>query len=76
MKKLFLKTPVELPIPPSPKVKYQSLLHNIGGGWYVNNLVQNLSPIKRILIKKAQEKEDEIKIKLHDDNQDWNGCKF
>ena len=42
MQKLFLKIQVEIPKPPIPKGKHQSLLHAIGGGWYVNKSVQNL----------------------------------
>ena len=40
-------------------------------------LSENLTPLnKRKLSKKAQEKEDEIKIKLQKSNQDWNDWKF
>ena len=47
MKKLFQKIPVELPNKPSPKEKYKSLLHAIGGGWYVEKSVQNIPPLKK-----------------------------
>ena len=61
MKNLFQKTPVELPKQPIPKEKLQSLLHAIGGGWYVNKLGQKLPPPKkRKLSKKYQKEEDEI----------------
>ena len=37
MDKLFQKIPVKLPNRPISKEKHQSLLHDIGGGWYVEN---------------------------------------
>ena len=55
MKKLFLKIPVELPKPYSPKKKHQSLLYAIGGGFYMSELSQKLPPLKKSrLSKKAQ----------------------
>ena len=70
MKRLFLKILVELPKQPSPKKIRKSLLHVIGGGWYVKKLGQKLPPLKkRRLSKKSQKEEDEIKIKLHKANQ-------
>ena len=45
-----LKIPVELPKPSSPKEKHQSLLHAIGGGWYVKKLGQNIPPLKKKII--------------------------
>ena len=66
IKTLFRKIPVELHKPPSPKEKHQLLLHDIGGGCYMNKLSEKLPPLnKRKQIIKAQEKEDGIKIKLH-----------
>ena len=77
MKKLFLKIPVELPKPYSPREKHQSLLLGIVGGWYTEKLSQKLPPLKKWRPrKKLQEKGYEIKIKLHKDNQDWNYYKF
>ena len=38
MKNMFQKIPVELPKPPSPRDKHQSLLYAIGGGWYMKKL--------------------------------------
>ena len=53
----FLEIPVELPKSSIPKEKQQSLLHAIGGVWYMNKLSQKLPPLnKRSLRKKAQEK--------------------
>ena len=37
MKNMFQEILVELPKPPTPKEKHQSLLHAIGGGWYMEN---------------------------------------
>ena len=53
------------------------LLHAIGGGWYMNRLSQKLTPLKKSkLSKKAQEKDDAIKIKIQKSYQDWNDWKF
>ena len=41
MEKLFQKIPVKIPNQPSPKKKLKSLLHAIGGGWYVKNQVRS-----------------------------------
>ena len=77
MKFLFLKIPVELPKQLSPRGKHQSLSHDIGGGWYVKKLGQKLPQLKkRKLSKKSQKEGDEIKRKLHEDNQAWNYWKF
>ena len=70
MEELFHKIPVKLPNKPSPKEKRKSLLHSIGGGWYVEKLVQKLAPLKKSkLSKKRQEKEDifflKTTIELH-----------
>ena len=73
MNKLFQKIPVELPKQPIPKKKRGSLLHAIGGGWYVNNFGQKIPPLKKgRLIKKSQKEGHEIKRKLHKANQYWN----
>ena len=77
LNKLFQKIPVELPKRPSPKEKIKSLLHAIGGGWYVKKLGHKLPPLKkRILNKKTQKQEDEIKRKLTEANKYWNDWKF
>ena len=47
MKKLFQKTPVELPQQPSPIKKFKSLLHAIGGDGYVKPICQKLPPPKK-----------------------------
>ena len=45
--------------------KHNSLLHDIGDGWYMNKLSEKLPPLKkRKSSKKSQEKEDKIKRKL------------
>ena len=52
----LLKTQVKLPNKPSHKEKRRSLLHAIGGGWYVEKLGQKLPPPKEWkLSKKRQE---------------------
>ena len=43
----------------------------------MKNLGHKLLPLKKSkLRKKSQKEEDEIKIKLHKANQDWNNWKF
>ena len=44
---IFQKIPVELPKPPSPKEKHQSLLYDIGGGWEMKKLSENLQPLNK-----------------------------
>ena len=52
---MFQKTLVELNEQPSKKEKRKSLLHAIGGGWYVKRLGQKVpSPKKRKLSKKPK----------------------
>ena len=71
------KIPVEHPKQPISKEKRKSLLHAIGGGWYVKKLGQQLPPLKkRKLSRKTQKEEDEIKRKLQESNQYWNDWKF
>ena len=56
MKESFQKILVELPNQPSPKEKLKSLLHAIGCVWYVEKLVQKLTPLQKSkLIKKKEE---------------------
>ena len=77
MEELFHKIPGKLPNKPSPKEKRKSLLHAIGGGWYVEKLGQKLPPLKkRKLSKKYQKYEDKIKRRLTESNQEWNDRKF
>ena len=59
LNKLFQKIPVELPKRPSPKEKIKSLLHAIGGGWYVKKLGQKLPPLKKRKLSKKTPKEDD-----------------
>ena len=64
--KIVSEIPCELPKPHSPIEKHQSLLHAIGGDFYVKKIGQKIPPLKkRRLSKKAQAKEDKIKRKLH-----------
>ena len=74
---MFQKIPVELRKQHSPKEKCKSLLHAIGGGWYVEKLGQKLPPLKkRKLSKKSQKEEDKIKRRLTEANQEWCDWKF
>ena len=50
MKNLFQKIPVELPKQPSPKENRKSLLHSIGGGWYVKKIGQKLPTLKNVIM--------------------------
>ena len=56
MNNLFQKIPVELNKQPSPKEKLKSLLHAIGGGWYVNKLGQKLPPLRISRLSKKPQK--------------------
>ena len=77
MEELFHKIPVKLLNKPSPEEKLKSLLHAIGGSWYVDKLLQKLPPLKkRKSNKKREEEEDKIKKKLAEANQEWCDCKF
>ena len=77
MKKLLQKILVELPKKISPREKLKSLLHAIGGGWYVNKLGKKLPPLKKRKFKNKSPKEEEkIKIKLTEANKYFNYWKF
>ena len=56
MKKMFQKIPVEIPNQHSPKEKRKPLLHDIGGGWYVKKLGQNLPPLRKSKLRKNPKK--------------------
>ena len=45
MEELFQKINVNITYKPSPKEKLKSLLHSIGGVWYVEKLGQKLPPL-------------------------------
>ena len=46
----------------TPKQKIQKLMTEIGGRWYMEKSARGLPPLRiSILIKKAQDKEDEIR---------------
>ena len=47
MEDLFQKILVEIPKKHSPEGKIKSLLHTIGGGWYVKKLGQKLPPLNK-----------------------------
>ena len=45
----------------------------IDGHWYMGKMTKGLPPIiKQTLVKKAQDKSDKIKRKLHTTNSNWN----
>ena len=49
----------------------------IGGHLYMKKMTKGLPPIrKQTLSKKAQEKNNKIKRKLHTDNSNWNDWKL
>ena len=48
--------PVELTNQPSPKQKRKSLLHDIGGGWYVEKLSPKLPPLKKEIMKNPKKR--------------------
>ena len=74
---MFQKIPVKLPKTVILKGKRRKSLYDIGGEWYMNKLNEKLPPLKKQkLSKKAQEKEDEIKINMKMENQSWNDWKF
>ena len=77
MKIMFQKKSLELPKPPTCKVKRQYLLHANVGGWYMKKLNEKLPPLKkRKTRKKSQEREDKIKINLQTADQNLNYWKF
>ena len=77
MNKLFQIIPVELPNQSIIRKERQSLLHAIGGGWYLKKSGQKLPPLNKIkLSKKSQKEEHEMKKKIQEANQAWNDCKF
>ena len=68
---LFQKTLVKITNKPSPKYKPKSLLHAIGGGWYMEKLGQKLLTLKKSkLSKKTPKEEHKIKRTINDDNQE------
>ena len=73
IKGFFEKIPVELPKPQSLIEKLQSLLHAIGGEWYIKKKEQEyFTPKKAKNKQKSQEKEAGIKRNLQMENQSWN----
>ena len=58
MKEMFKQIPQTMSKPLTPN-KFQKLMTDIGGAWYMGERAKRLPPIKRSKIsKKAQEKED------------------
>ena len=70
MKQMFKQILTTMTEALSPKPKFQKLMTEIGGGWYMEKSYKGLPPIKiSKLSKKAQDKQDEA-------NKLWNYCKF
>ena len=77
MKDVFKQIPQILSKPLTPKQKVQKFMTDIGGGWYMENSSKGLPPLKRSkIIKKAQDKQDEIQKKLYESNKWWNYWKL
>ena len=77
MEELFQKINNELPYQTTPKEKRKSLVHNIGGGWYVKTLGHKLPPLKkRKSSKKGKKQGDKIKRRPTDANQEWCDWEF
>ena len=54
----------------SPKQKFQKLMTEICGGWYMGKIDKVIPPLKRPKpSEKSQDKEDEIKRKLYEANK-------
>ena len=63
--------------PLTPKQKFEKLITDIGGRWYMGESSKGLPPLKiSELSKTPQEKEDEIQKQLYEDNKWWNYWKF
>ena len=54
MIELIKQIPVKLPNKPSTKENRKSLLHAMGGGWYVEKIGQKLPPLKKIKLGKKR----------------------
>ena len=71
---MFQKIPFELPKPLSNKERRQSLLHAVGGDWWLKKINEKIPPLKkRRLGRKLQEKEGEIRINVQMENKNRNG---
>ena len=58
---MFMKIPQTVKISLTPKQKFQKLMTDIGGGWYMGKSAKGLPPfIRTKIIKKSQERQDEI----------------
>ena len=47
MKEMFKQTPKTMTKPLSPSQKYQIIMTEIGGGWYMETITKGLSPLMR-----------------------------
>ena len=54
---MFKEIPKTMKKAPTPKQKFQKLMTDIGGGWYMEKSAKRISPLRRTnLSKKSQEK--------------------
>ena len=61
MKEIFKQIPQNVENPLTSREKNQTLMTDIGGGWYLKNCERGLPPLKRKkLSKKAQDRYDFI----------------
>ena len=59
------------------KQRYTKTIEDISGQWFIEKHAKGIPPLKRnTLGTKTQQKYDEIKSKLYDDNRWWNDWKF
>ena len=73
MIEIFKKIPQTVIKALTPKQKFQKLMTDIGGGWYMEKSAKGLPPLKRSKpSKKAQDNQDEIQKKLYEANKWWN----
>ena len=63
--------------PKNKRRKYKGYLKNTGGKCYIKNINGKYPPLnKPILIKLERKKEDDIKAKLIESNDNWNEFKL
>ena len=59
----------------TPRQKFQKLMTEIGGGWYMGEIAKAIPPLRRSkLSKKSQDREDKIE-NIYGANKWWNDWK-
>ena len=77
MKVMFRQIPHTIKIALTPKQKFQKIMIDIGGEWYMGKNTRGLPPLStNKLSKKAQERQDIIQIKIYEANKRWNDWKL